>query len=45
MQWAVPVWRVATLALAVWCAGVGTAAFTARRALSRSAVLSVKEDW
>jgi putative ABC transport system permease protein len=45
MQWAVPVWRVAALALAVWCAGVGTTAFTARRALSRSAVLSVKEDW
>ncbi len=45
MQWAVPVGRVAALALAVWCAGVGTAAFTARRALSRSAVLSVKEDW
>ncbi len=45
MQWAVPVGHVAALALAVWCAGVGTAAFTARRALSRSAVLSVKEDW
>jgi len=37
--------RLAALCAAVWLAGVGTAAFSARSAAGRSAVLSVKEDW
>ena len=37
--------RLALLAAAVFAAGVATAAFSARAALSRAAVLSVKEDW
>jgi putative ABC transport system permease protein len=45
MDLVVPMWRLAALALAVGAAGVLTAAFAARQAASRQAVLSVKEDW
>ena len=45
MTMVLPGGRLAALAAAVWLAGVATAAFSARRALSRAAVLSVKEDW
>lgn len=45
MQLVLPWARLAALAGAVLAAGVATAAFSARRAASRSAVLSVKEDW
>ena len=45
MPLAVPAGRLALLCAAVWLAGVATAAFSARRAASRQAVLSVKEDW
>jgi putative ABC transport system permease protein len=41
----VPSGRLALLALAVLLAGTATAAFSARRAAGRAAVLSVKEDW
>jgi putative ABC transport system permease protein len=41
----VPSSRLALLALAVVVAGTATAAFSARRAAGRAAVLSVKEDW
>jgi putative ABC transport system permease protein len=37
--------RLAALCAAVMLTGTATAAFAARRALSRSAVLAVKEDW
>ncbi len=45
MELVVPGPRLAALALAVGAAGVLTAAFAARQAASRQAVLSVKEDW
>ena len=45
MELVVPGVRLAALALAVGAAGVVTAAFAARQAASRQAVLSVKEDW
>lgn len=45
MELVLPWGRLAALAAAVLAAGVATAAFSARRAASRSAVLSVKEDW
>ena len=45
MELLLPWARLAALAAAVWLAGVMTAAFTARSAVSRSALLSVKEDW
>jgi putative ABC transport system permease protein len=41
----VPGGRLFLLALAVVIAGTATAAFSARRAAGRAAVLSVKEDW
>ncbi len=48
-HWTMPLvlpWgRLALLCAAVWLAGVGTAAFSARGAAGRSALLSVKEDW
>ncbi len=48
-HWTMPLvlpWaRLAALAAAVWLAGVATAAFSARKAAGRAAVLSVKEDW
>ena len=40
-----PIDRLLMLAGAVLAAGAATAAFSARQAASRSAVLSVKEDW
>jgi len=45
MQLVLPWGRLALLCAAVWLAGVATAAFSARGAAGRSAVLSVKEDW
>ena len=45
MKLVLPGGRLALLALAVIAAGTATAAFSARRAAGRSAVLSVKEDW
>ncbi len=45
MQLVLPWGRLALLCAAVWLAGVATAAFSARSAAGRSAVLSVKEDW
>ncbi|MBP7667050.1 MAG: ABC transporter permease [Burkholderiaceae bacterium] len=45
MDLVLPWGRLAALCAAVWLAGVGTAAFSARSAAGRSAVLSVKEDW
>jgi putative ABC transport system permease protein len=45
MDLVLPWARLALLSAAVVAAGVVTAAWTARRAASRSAVLSVKEDW
>jgi len=45
MKLVLPWGRLALLALAVVAAGTVTAAFSARRAAGRSAVLSVKEDW
>ena len=45
MELVLPWGRLALLALAVVAAGTATAAFSARRAAGRSAVLSVKEDW
>jgi putative ABC transport system permease protein len=39
-------WRpLLALCVAVLAAGIGTAAFSARSAASRAALLSVKEDW
>jgi putative ABC transport system permease protein len=45
MDLVLPVARLAALAAAVMIAGVATAAFAARGAVARAAVLSVKEDW
>ncbi len=45
MDLVLPWGRLALLALAVLAAGTATAAFSARRAAGRAAVLSVKEDW
>jgi putative ABC transport system permease protein len=45
MNLVLPWGRLALLGLAVLVAGTATAAFSARRAAGRSAVLSVKEDW
>jgi len=45
MDLVLPWARLAALAAAVLVAGTATAAFSARRAAGRSAVLSVKEDW
>ena len=45
MELVLPWARLALLCAAVVAAGTLTAAWTARRAASRSAVLSVKEDW
>ena len=45
MDLVLPWARLALLCSAVVAAGVLTAAWTARRAASRNAVLSVKEDW
>jgi len=45
MDLVLPWARLALLCAAVVAAGTLTAAWTARRAASRSAVLSVKEDW
>jgi putative ABC transport system permease protein len=45
MPLVVPWPALAQLGAAVMAAGVATAAFSARRAASRQAVLSVKEDW
>jgi putative ABC transport system permease protein len=45
MELVLPWARLAALAAAVLVAGTATAAFSARRAASRAAVLSVKEDW
>ncbi len=45
MELVLPWGRLALLAAAVWLAGTATAAFSARRAAGRQAVLSVKEDW
>ena len=45
MQLVLPWGRLALLCVAVLLAGIATAAFSARSAAGRSAVLSVKEDW
>ena len=45
MDLVLPHARLALLCAAVMAAGVATAAFSARAAASRAAVLSVKEDW
>jgi len=45
MDLVLPRARLALLCAAVMAAGVATAAFSARAAATRSAVLSVKEDW
>ncbi|MDO9074296.1 MAG: FtsX-like permease family protein [Rubrivivax sp.] len=45
MDLVLPWGRLALLAAAVLVAGTATAAFSARRAAGRAAVLSVKEDW
>ena len=45
MDLVLPAGRLALLCAAVLLAGVATAAFSARSAAGRSAVLSVKEDW
>jgi putative ABC transport system permease protein len=45
MQMVLPCGRLALLCVAVVLAGTATAAFSARSAASRQAVLSVKEDW
>lgn len=45
MDLVLPVGRLALLCAAVLVAGTATAAFSARRAAGRAAVLSVKEDW
>jgi putative ABC transport system permease protein len=45
MDLVLPWGRLALLGAAVLAAGTATAAFSARRAAGRSAVLSVKEDW
>ena len=45
MQLVLPWGRLLLLCAVVWLAGVATAAFSARQAAGRAAVLSVKEDW
>jgi putative ABC transport system permease protein len=45
MEMVLPGLRLAALCAAVLAAGLATAAFSARSAAGRSAVLSVKEDW
>ena len=45
MPLVVPWLRLAALAAAVVACGMATAAFSARRAVTRDAVLAVKEDW
>jgi putative ABC transport system permease protein len=45
MELVLPWLRLAALCAAVIAAGVATAAFSARGATRRSAVLSVREDW
>jgi len=45
MDLVLPAGRLALLCAAVLLAGTATAAFSARHATARSAVLSVKEDW
>jgi putative ABC transport system permease protein len=45
MDLSLPAGRLAALCGAVMVTGIATAAFAARHALSRSAVLAVKEDW
>jgi putative ABC transport system permease protein len=45
MAMVLPGWRLAALGVAVLVAGTATAAFAARRAAGRAAVMSVKEDW
>ena len=45
MELVLPWPRLALLCLAVLAAGIATAAFSARGAAGRSALLSVKEDW
>jgi putative ABC transport system permease protein len=45
MELVLPAGRLALLAGAVMAAGVATAAFAARGAVARAALLSVKEDW
>jgi putative ABC transport system permease protein len=45
MPLVVPWLRLAALAAAVIACGMATAAFSARRAAARDAVLAVKEDW
>jgi putative ABC transport system permease protein len=45
MQLLLPWGPLAALCAAVLVAGIGTAAFAARGAASRGALLSVKEDW
>jgi putative ABC transport system permease protein len=45
MELVLPWGRLALLSLAVLAAGTATAAFSARRASGRAAVLSVTEDW
>jgi putative ABC transport system permease protein len=45
MELVLPWGRLAALCAAVMAAGVATAAFSARRAAGRPAVLAVKEDW
>ncbi|MDE2505124.1 MAG: ABC transporter permease, partial [Burkholderiales bacterium] len=45
MDLVLPWGRIAALAAAVLAAGTATAAFSARSAATRQAVLSVKEDW
>jgi putative ABC transport system permease protein len=45
MELLVPWGRVAALSLAVVAAGAATAAWAARAAASRDALLAVKEDW
>ena len=45
MQLLLPWGKLLALCAAVLLAGIGTAAYSARAAASRSALLSVKEDW
>jgi putative ABC transport system permease protein len=45
MELSIPWSRLAALAAAVMACGIATAAFSARRAATREAVLAVKEDW
>jgi len=45
MPMRLPGWPLLAIVSAVLAAGAGTAAFSARQAASRQAVLAVKEDW